>query len=148
MLTVVSKLAYRRLRLRATDRTCTRDLAYVLDDPASREQVVASMQQLQANTQVVISVTTVLVQDPYTTLSQNQVDTWLAQQPLGISIFLTADNRTKAFQRCEIQVSPAVEVLLSAQDLQQIQTDVMEYYFHSTPVPTDAYLYSRFGSRY
>ncbi len=79
------------------------------------------------------------MQDPYSSLSQQQTQAWLHQQALGLSVVLTTDNRTKAFQKCEITVSPAVEALLPAADRQQIQADLMEYYFRSSMVPTDAY---------
>ncbi len=111
----------------------------MIENPEDREHVSAAMQQLQASTQVAIAVITVFEHDVYSTGSRAQSAQWLAQQQLGITIFLTAANHTKAFQKCELQVSPAVETLLSAQDRQQIQTDLMEYYFHSTPVPSDAY---------
>ncbi len=115
------------------------DLAYALANPTNREQVMTAIQQFQTNTQVSMSVTSAFEQDVYHINSEQQRDQWLRQQAPGIAILLTLDKGTKAFRTCEIQVSPAVEVLLPVADCKQIRTGLMEFYFRNSPVPTDAY---------
>lgn len=115
------------------------DLAYVIESPANREEIITAMQQLHSNTQVALSLTTLFEQDVYMASSQAVAAQWLAKQTYGISIFLTVTNRTKAFRQCKIQLTPATETLLSAEEIQQIRTSIMEYYFRSSPIPTNAY---------
>ncbi len=115
------------------------DLAYALANPTNREQVMTAIRQFQTHTQVALSVTSAFAQDVYHIHNDQQRNEWLMQQELGITIFLTLDKSTKAFQKCQMQVSPAMEALLPTDDRRQKQSSLMEFYFRNSPVPTDAY---------
>ena len=115
------------------------DLAFVIESPANREEIITKMEQFHKNTQVSITITTFFEQDVYTANSLKAVAQWLDQQEYGISIIITVADGNKAFLQCEIQLTDATKALLSPEELQQIQTSLMEYYFRSTPIPTNAY---------
>ncbi len=115
------------------------DLAYALESPANRQEVVLALQQFQKNTQVALLVSAEFEQGVYATDARNEAAVWLQKQTHGITVFITLAKDTKAFQKCEMQVSDAVKALLPAEDRQQIRTGLMEFYFRSSPIPTDAY---------
>ena len=115
------------------------DLAYALESPANRQEVVLALQQFQESTQVGLLVSAEFEQGVYATDARQVAAIWLQGQTHGITVLITLTKDTKAFQKCEMQVSDAVEALLPAEDRQQIRTGLMEFYFRSSPIPTDAY---------
>ena len=122
-----------------TDSRMLSDLAYALESPANREEVLAAMQQFQHNTQVALLVHAEFEQDVYGSYNQPQLTTWLQEQTHGITVLITLAEGTKAFRQCQLQVSEAVEALLPLEDRALIRTGLMEFYFRSSPIPTDAY---------
>ena len=115
------------------------DLAYALENPDNRTEVVAAMKQFQKNTAVTLSVSAEFERGVYATDARQQATTWLQKQPHGITVFITLSEDTKAFRECTIAVSQAVAALLPAEDQERIRTGLMEFYFRSSPIPTDAY---------
>ena len=115
------------------------DLAYALENTSNRQEVVEAMQRFHTNTEVALAIATVFENGVYAANSQQNTSRWLQEQPHGIAISITLAEETKAFRRCEMQVSSAVEAWLPEADRQLIQTGLMEFYFRSTPIPTDAY---------
>ncbi len=115
------------------------DVAYALENPTNREEVALAMQQFQQNTQVALSVSAEFEQGTYATDARQQTAVWLQAQTHGITVFITLAKDTKAFRECKIEVSEAVASLLPAEDQEQIRVGLMEFYFRSSPIPTDAY---------
>ena len=115
------------------------DLAYALEDTTNRREVRAAMQQFHANTQVGLAIATVFENGVYAAGGRQNATEWLHQQTHSITIFITLGERSKAFRQCDIRVSEAVEALLPLEDRQQIQTGLLEFYFRSSPIPTNAY---------
>ena len=119
------------------DSVVLNDLVFVIEQSFNREQVLTAMQQFRANTEVGLSVTTVFDGGVYTTSARHAEADWLKRE-LGLSLFITLD-RDKAYQRCVMQVTPAVESLLPAEDRQRILQKFMEYYFRGDFTPDDAF---------
>ena len=111
------------------------DLAYALESPTNRQEVVLALQQFQENTQVALLVSAEFEQGIYATDARNEAAIWLQEQTHGITVFITLAKDTKAFQKCELQVSDAVEALLPAEDRQQIRTGLMEFLLPQQPHP-------------
>ena len=121
------------------DRILLDDLAYALEDTTNRREVLAAMQQFHTNTQVGLAIAAVFENSLYAAGARQHLTQWLPQQAHGITFLITLAERAKAFRECELQVSPAVEALLPLEERQQIQTGLLEFYFRSSPIPTDAY---------
>ena len=115
------------------------DLAYALEDTTNRREVLAAMEQFHAKTEVGLAVAAVFENGLYAPGARQHVTEWLPQQTHGITIFITLAERTKAFRQCELHVSPSVEAWLPPEDRKQIQTGLLEFYFRSSPIPTNAY---------
>ena len=113
------------------------DLVFVVEQPFNRDQLLTAMDQFHTDTGVGLAIATVYENDVYTAPAQHVEAEWL-QRELGVSLFVTL-NRNKAYLRCDIQVTPAVELLLPQEDRQRIRQDFMEYYFLGDYTTDDAF---------
>ena len=112
------------------------DLVFVVEQSFNRDQLLTAMDQFHIDTEVGLAVTTLYENDVYTAPAQQVEAQWL-QRELGISLTVTL-NRDKTYQGVAMRVTPAVELLLPAEDRQQIQQNFMEYYFLGDFTPDDA----------
>lgn len=112
------------------------DLVFTIEQSFNRDQVLTAMQQFHTDTEVGLAITIIYEGDVYATSAQHTKDEWLKRE-LGVSLFITL-NEDKVYQQCVMQVTPAVELLLPAEDRHRIRQKFMEYYFLGDFTPDDA----------
>ena len=115
------------------------DIAFVLEQDANRKEVRSAMEDFYESTQTSLRIAAIFADDIYAPSVRAAFDSWLPNQEYGISILLLVNPTDKDFYECALQASSSMVAWLPTKDRQRIQQDIMEYYFRSTPIVTDAY---------